>query len=197
MKRLWVILGALWSMAVWFVLLCLLVPALAADNYAINQATSGSLTTMGSDEVASVQYARIKNGFGSDGAYTDVSATSPFPVSVYPATAGGCSIARSISLLNTGLVVKASSGQLCGFVFTNRNASERFVKLYNKTTAPAPASDTPVATFPVKGSDRLEVEFPHPVEFTTGISMLGVTGIADTDNTAPSANDLVVDVFYK
>jgi hypothetical protein len=48
-----------------------------ADNIAI---TPGSGATVATDDVGGIQYQRVKNCFGADGAATDVSGASPMPV---------------------------------------------------------------------------------------------------------------------
>jgi len=51
-----------------------------ADNVTLNPGVGGAVVA--SDDIGSVQYQRIKNGFGDDGVYSDVSTTNPFPVTV-------------------------------------------------------------------------------------------------------------------
>jgi hypothetical protein len=51
-----------------------------ADNVTLNPGAGGAVVA--SDDIGSVQYQRIKNGFGDDGVYSDVSTTNPFPVTV-------------------------------------------------------------------------------------------------------------------
>jgi hypothetical protein len=49
-----------------------------ADNTTLNPGSGGDV--IASDEISGVKYQRIKNGFGGDGAYVDVSSTDPLPV---------------------------------------------------------------------------------------------------------------------
>jgi hypothetical protein len=51
-----------------------------ADNFQANG--SSGPDTFGADDIAGVIYPRSKVGFGADGAYADVSASSPLPVSM-------------------------------------------------------------------------------------------------------------------
>lgn len=48
-----------------------------ADNVAI---TAGAGTTIAADDIGGVQYQRVKNTYGADGVATDVSRTTPMPV---------------------------------------------------------------------------------------------------------------------
>ncbi len=104
-------------------------------------------------------------------------------------------IYRSISLLNTGVVVSAKPSRLVGYALENRAAAERFVKLYNKATA-ATSADTPVFTITLPAySGRAHVHL-DPVYFSAGISVRCTTGLADNDNTAPTANDVTGHLEY-
>lgn len=117
-------------------------------------------------------------------------------VTVVPGTSGGLSIYRSIDLSTTGLVVKSTPGQLYSGTYANASSSFRFVKFYNKATA-ASSADTPVATIPLPPYSSVPVTITQGWAFSTGISIRASTGVADADNTAPSANDVVVSLGYK
>ena len=105
-------------------------------------------------------------------------------------------IYRNLDLGTTGQVVKASAGELTGYFVANRNAAERFVKVYNKATAPT-GSDTPVATIPLAGGEKANISIADGLTFSAGISLRASTGIADNDAGAPSTNDIVVTVWYR
>jgi hypothetical protein len=127
---------------------------------------------------------------------------APWTVSQVPATSGGLSISRTLSVANTtGTNPKGSAGQVYGFVITNTNAAARFVKLYNKATAPSVGSDTPVMTLAIPGNatgaGMVAAEFTSGIAFGTGIGMGITTGVADADTGAPAANEVVVNLFYK
>jgi hypothetical protein len=96
----------------------------------------------------------------------------------------------------TGVNVKSAGGQVYGWYLYNNATSIRIVKLYDKASAPTVGSDTPAQTLvlPANGGANLfnEVGF----QFVNGIG-IGITGgIADNDTTAPSANDVAVNLFY-
>jgi hypothetical protein len=102
---------------------------------------------------------------------------------------------RSLSVLATGLVVKAAAGRICGGILANANAAARFLKFYNKATAPD-ETDTPVLTVRLPIASTIMLSIPNGFVFTTGISIRATTGIADNDTGAPSANDVSVNLFY-
>lgn len=110
---------------------------------------------------------------------------------------GGCLIYRNADLDETGVVIKASAGQVYSVLVHNANAAVRYLKLYNKATA-ATAGDTPVATIllPVTSQSNIQLAGSIGAAFSVGISARCTTGLADADTGAPSANDIYISVFY-
>lgn len=104
-------------------------------------------------------------------------------------------IYRNIDVGTTGAVVKDSAGMLIGGIVSNANAAARFLKLYNKATAPTQA-DTPAMTVRLPASSTIPLSVPNGVEFSAGISIRASTGVADNDTGAPSSNETIVNLFY-
>jgi len=100
-----------------------------------------------------------------------------------------------IDVALTGLVVKASEGTLHGFWIANANAAARFLKIYNKATAPT-AADTPVMTLRLAPTSSNFLSISGGIRFSAGISMRATTAIADNDVGAPTANDVCANLFY-
>lgn len=82
---------------------------------------------------------------------------------------------------------------LVGGYIKNLAAAVRYVKLYDKATAPAPASDVPVAVFALSANETLPL-YPivgdGGIPFANGLGSITVTGAANTDATAVTANDI-------
>lgn len=98
-------------------------------------------------------------------------------------------------------IIKASSGKL-GFVSaSNVNASAVYLKFYDKATAPDPATDVPKLIFIIPGGATgagTNQNIPGSgINFVNGISFILVTGIADTDATAPTASQQTISYGYK
>lgn len=166
-----------------------------ADNVAI---TAGSGTSIASDDIGGVQYQRVKVSWGADGSANDASATNPLPVNQVPVTSGGTTIYRRISTASTnGERVKASAGQVYGFIVVNTNASARYLKIYNNTTnPPTVGTDTPVMTVTLPGSGGVAFSIPQGIAFGTGIGIGITTGAADSDTGAVAANEVIVTLLY-
>lgn len=94
--------------------------------------------------------------------------------------------------------VKASAGDLFEVIGYNAAASVRYLKLYNKASAPTVGSDTPVMTIALKPSDAFKVDLPQPLYFSTGIAYALTTGSADADTGALTAADVVgLNIVYQ
>lgn len=122
-------------------------------------------------------------------------------VTPQPHTAGGCTPHVTISAANTNPTsVKASAGQVYGVQVFNTNAAARYLKLYDKATAPTVGTDTPVKVFTVPGATTgggVEASFPLGIAFAAGIAFALTTGAAHSDTGAVAANELIVDIDYK
>ena len=101
--------------------------------------------------------------------------------------------------------VKASAGTLTSLLVTNQVAAPRYLKLYNKASAPTVGTDSPVATIAIPGTATASaqgttVNFAQldvPLPFATGIAF-AITGLpSDADTTAVAAGDVKVYLNYK
>lgn len=93
--------------------------------------------------------------------------------------------------------IKTSSGNLGMLRVANLGATTVYLKLYNKASAPVPASDTPVLVIPVGAGQHLDIDVPAAgLRFSTGIAMTCVAGIANNDATAIAADTVVVNWSY-
>ena len=110
----------------------------------------------------------------------------------------GVLASRTISAATTNATnVKASGGQVYGWLVSNTNAAARYLKLYNKATAPTVGTDTPAMTILIPAGAAPPVEFSTGISFSTGIGFALTTGVADADTAAVSANEHVVHLFYR
>jgi hypothetical protein len=108
---------------------------------------------------------------------------------------GGATPYRNISLGVTGQVLKATTGRVYGWHIINSAASARYVKFYDKATAPTEA-DTPVLSIKLAASGVDESSSTVGIAFQNGIAARATTALADNDTGAPTANDVLVNVLY-
>lgn len=116
-----------------------------------------------------------------------------------PNTQGGLSIGRLISAATTNATsLKASAGQVYSIYVNNLNAAARYIKFYNKASAPTVGTDTPVATFAIPAGGALNITSDTMgLAFATGIAYALTTGIADADTGAVSASEHSVVIGFK
>lgn len=117
-------------------------------------------------------------------------------------TRAGCTPHKLISGASTNATsLKGSAGVVYAIYATNSNATVtnfRYVKLYNKASAPTVGTDTPVNVFGVPGTGGGAIPIPPTgLNFSTGIAYATTTGAADSDTGAVAANEVVLNVCYK
>jgi hypothetical protein len=96
--------------------------------------------------------------------------------------------------------VKASAGQVGYIICSNINVAARYIKLYDKASAPTVGSDTPVFTEVLPGSATgggIALNIPAGISFSNGISFALTTGMAVADTGVVAASEISVNIGYK
>lgn len=94
-------------------------------------------------------------------------------------------------------VVKASAGLLYKLSVSNAGTSNIYLRVYDKATNPAPASDTPKMRFVIPPGGREVAIADQGCKFSNGISYVLTSGsFADTDVAAVAANTGSVTAQY-
>ena len=112
-------------------------------------------------------------------------------------TTSGYTPNKLISAATTNATsIKGSAGTL-GFVSaTNINAAARYLKFYNKATAPTVGTDVPLLVYLIPGNTAgagTNIGLPSEgANFTTGIAFAITTGAADSDTGAVAANEIII-----
>lgn len=148
-----------------------------ADNVAI---TPGAGTDIAADDVAGVMFQRFKVTPGGDGRAASA-------LSLHRDVCDGTTNATS---------VKASAGEVYGWYFTNSSGSWRYLKLYDKASAPTVGTDTPKMTLGIPPGGGANMEVFYGVPFASGIAYAVTTGATDADTTAPAANEVILHLLY-
>ncbi len=155
--------------------------------------------------IATVSPSHVEN-------YTAVTDANPLPVklpsgvsvsqwasglTLIPGVSTGWQVYRNINLGATGVLVKSGQGQVGGWVVCNNAAAARFLKLYNKAgVAPTVGTDTPWMTIELPANSTGQFLVPQGILFPAGIGVGATNLVADSDMTAPSANDVILNLFY-
>lgn len=168
--------------------------------------TAGTALTENDAAAGRVDSKRAQVGVIEDattrGQRASVNSSTGLSVTPVPHTAGGLSISRVISAASTNATsAKGSAGMVYTIIAHNINAAVRYLKLYNKASAPTVGTDTPVLTLPIPantaGAGFVLDTGGMGISFATGIALAITTGVADADTAAVAANEIVVNVLYK
>lgn len=179
-----------------------------SDNVEI---TAGTGVPIATDEIGGIQHQRVKLQVGADGTAADVCTAEPLPISdaggsltvdgavaVSTQTTGGATLKRVISAASTNAtVVKAGVGQVYGWSITNAGAATRYVKLYNKTTAPTVGTDVPVMTIPIGAAATVAFSTDVGIAFATGIGLAITKGLPDANTEAVALEEIVAHLLFK
>lgn len=93
--------------------------------------------------------------------------------------------------------IKNAAGTVYAIIASNTNTSTRYVKFYNKASAPTVGTDIPVLTIAVPTNGTIPVDFGSlGHRFATGIAIAITTGAADSDTGAVAANEIKVLTSY-
>jgi len=166
-------------------------------NYALLPASPADTVVALSPTAANFNATVVQSGTWTVQPGNTVNST-PWLVQTQAGTTGGSTPYHLLSAANNNATsVKASAGLLYGYTLSNTNAAARFFKLYDKASAPTPASDTVKHTVQVPANSTVIHVYPEGLTFSTGIAFAAVANISDTDNTSIGASDLSIDLNYK
>lgn len=96
-------------------------------------------------------------------------------------------------------VVKTSGGNIYSIVAIGLTSTVRFLKLYNKASAPTVGTDTPVMTIPIPANTQgagIAIPFSVGINFPLGIAISVTSGSADNDSVAIGAGDVLINLTF-
>ena len=108
-----------------------------------------------------------------------------------PGNGAAASVSRILSAAasTNGTSAKASAGWLRFITGKNASVAERFLKFYNKASAPTVGTDTPVMTIVLPPNTYFTLR--PELYFATGIAYALTTAAADADTGALTAADII------
>jgi len=133
---------------------------------------------------------------------TSSNSVSPTPIVPTPNSngTGGTTAYKLISTASTNAnVVKASGGNLYSIVAIGLTDTVRYLKFYNKATAPSVGTDVPVMTVPVPANTQgagIAIPFTIGVNFPLGIGIAITETSADDNAGAIGAGDVIINLTY-
>lgn len=133
---------------------------------------------------------------------SEVPSTQTVSVSGTPNVNLSTTNAPTVATLNSAATtnatsVKATAGRLWTIAWSNQNAAARFLKLYNKASAPTVGTDIPVMVIPMAANSFNVADFnTFGAQFGTGIACAITGAIGDADTTAVTAGDTKLFINY-
>jgi hypothetical protein len=127
---------------------------------------------------------------------TDSIASAPLAET---STAGATPFKLISAATTNATSVKGSVGKVFYIAAFNLNASPRYLKIYDKASAPTVGTDTPKHVFLIPGNTAgagFTLNLGMPAKFASGIAFALTTGITDADTGAVAANEIVVNLGY-
>ena len=113
------------------------------------------------------------------------------------ATAVATTVGRIMSAASTNATsLKGSAGNLYNFTVYNNTGTVKFLKLYNKATAPTVGTDTPIWTCPIPPNNFADIGYDIPKAFSLGVAYAITGAAADSDTTAVALNDVMGQISY-
>jgi hypothetical protein len=164
-----------------------------ASNLSCNIAQMNGVTVAMNNGVAGTGVQRV--AIASD----NTANSNPWRVTAVPSGAQGASTTHhAISAASTNATsVTAVATTANTISCSNTNASPRYLKLYNKASAPTVGTDTPVATILLKPGETTVVDCgAYGRRFSLGLGYALTTGIAVADTGAVAASEHAVEMSY-
>ena len=95
-------------------------------------------------------------------------------------------------------LIKPSAGQIYGAIISNTVAAAKYVKFYNKATAPTVGTDVPIMTVLIPAGQTVNINLDsHGIAFTNGIAIAITGDYSDTGATATAAGDIIANILWK
>lgn len=114
-----------------------------------------------------------------------------------PAKVKWTNVYKSPTLTDAGDIVTRGAAVVHGWDIYNTAASVRVVKIYDAAQLPTARAARPLVSIAVPTQQRATLWMPRGIPCNYGIAAAVTGGIGDYDNTATSAGDVLVNVFYE
>jgi len=158
-------------------------------------ATAAKQPALGTAGTASTDVISVQGIASMTALKVDGSAVTQPTSSITNAASGGiASTSRIVSAAasTNATNAKASAGRIYSIQLYNAATTIRYLKLYNKASAPTVGSDAPVKTIPLPPSTGMILDWGNiGYSFSTGISYALTTGSADADTGALTSGDVL------
>jgi hypothetical protein len=107
------------------------------------------------------------------------------------ASVAGLNASKILAAATTNPVnLKTTAARLYGYQLANLSAAWKFVRLYNKASAPTVGTDAPLFVVALPPNASIDLNLATPISFALGLGYSITGAVADLDTTAVAANDV-------
>ena len=103
----------------------------------------------------------------------------------------------NLDLGATGVLIIGTTAAIYDYYIRNNATAVRYIKFYDKGTAPTVGTDTPLRVIGIPATGAANLFIAEGIKFSSGIGIGAVTTVANNSTTAPSTNDVVVNIGYR
>jgi hypothetical protein len=161
----------------------------------LTTATTGGTTTLAVQALAQAcNLPVVSQPVAVSGSLTSAGTVST--VSTVTTVSSSTPVTPTTTFLNSAASVnatssKASAGTVWNIFAFNFNAANRYLKLYNKNSAPVVGTDIPVMVIPLLPGQLAQVGVgPNGIRFSAGIAFALTVNPADNDTSAVAAGEI-------
>lgn len=96
----------------------------------------------------------------------------------------------------TPVCITTRNGRIKSYDCMNNASAARFIRMYDMVRAPIVQTDLPFWTIGLPANSRAALAFDEGIPWQSCLWAVVVTGAAETNNTAPSADDVQISLTY-
>jgi hypothetical protein len=98
---------------------------------------------------------------------------------------------KAVASSTNSTLVKSTAGSVLAITVANNAGAARYVRFYDKATAPTIGTDVPAFTLVLEATTApCTISIPAGIPFSSGIGFGISTGVADSDTGNTSADDV-------
>jgi hypothetical protein len=102
-------------------------------------------------------------------------------------------LSRVSTASNNAVLLKAGKLRLADIHATNSGEADAYLKVYDKASAPDPATDIPVLRRLIPAGRGFHWHAENGYRLTNGLAIVIVAGVDDTDETPVGAGEVIAD----
>ena len=112
-------------------------------------------------------------------------------------TNGNTTVSLNSAATTNATLVKASAGNVYGVCIMNTSAAIKYVRFFNKASAPTVGTDVPIVVIAIPAGQSIQTAWGLGFSFSTGIAYAITNAATVLDATAVAAGDVQLSINYQ